>query len=269
MTSEYWPESMLAVVTRLGQGKNECGTRIARGLARHGAPADINDLAKELLQARLDQPRSRGDDAWRIPGELAAAHGVRYGSKAPVDGLFPGDERLSHVHGRCLIGVNWNDPFSPNRAALTNRILPGLDHVISIGSLARWRTASRGPMDTTTKSGLLNLTQHMVSEGASLSMTIGILLPTGMFRPRIFRAQLALSCRESSCSGLLDSAERGKLVASPWRRHVNAASGIPLDRRGSNAMRSIVESTVGSGRMKVELHRSDCRSRSEARERRR
>uniref|UniRef100_A0A7C1G5J9 SDR family NAD(P)-dependent oxidoreductase n=1 Tax=Thermomicrobium roseum TaxID=500 RepID=A0A7C1G5J9_THERO len=268
MTSEYWLEGMVAVVTGPGQGKDECGSRIARGLARYGAPVSVNDLAKELLQATLDQPPSRGNDTWRIPGNFAAAHSARQVinvlavhdrqvhlvvSNATVGGLVSAEERLSNAHGHCQIGVDLSDLLSTSRAALTDRIPRRLGHVINIGSLARWRTAFRGLMDTTTKSGLLNLTQHTVSEGASLSSSVGVLLPTGILRPHIFRAQPDLSRRESSCSGLRDSAEMGKLVASPSHRHAIAASGTPLDRRGGNAMRSIMAYKGRSGRMmKVE-----------------
>lgn len=267
MTSEYSLEGMVTVVTGPGQGKDGCGSRIARGLARYGAPLSVNDLAKEVLQATLDQPPSRGNDTWRIPGNFAAAHSARQVlnvlavhdgqvhllvSNATVDKLVWAEERLSNAHGHFQIGVELSDLLSTSRAAITDRIPRGLGLVISIGSPARWRTAFRGLMGNTTKSGLLNLTQHTVSEGASLSSSIGVLLPTGILRPHIFRVQLDLSCRDSSCSGLLDSAKMGKLVVSSSHRHAIAASATPLDRRGGNAIWSTVAYKGRSGRMKVE-----------------
>lgn len=101
MTSEYWLESMLAVVTRPGQGKNECGTRIARGLARHGAPADINDLAKELLQARLDQPRV----AVTTPGGYPANSLLLTASDMAVRLLWTGCFRVMSDSRMCTVVV--------------------------------------------------------------------------------------------------------------------------------------------------------------------
>lgn len=225
MTSECWLEGVVAVVVGPRQGKAARGSQIPRGLAQCGGPVSVNDLAKELLQATLDRPPSRGNGTWRIPRNLAAAHSARQAittlavhdrqvhilaSNATVNELVPAEERLSNAHSHCQIGVDLSDPFSTCPAALTDRIPSGRSHVITTGSLATRRTDLRDPMNTTARSGPLNLTQHTGSERASS----GVPVPTGIRSPRIFRPNLTGLVIGGTCSGLPDSGETGKLVAS-------------------------------------------------------
>ena len=185
----------VAIVTGASRG---IGRGIARALAKEGATLVVNSRSGDALQASADEMRGYGVEVLEHAGDCAdetvvegmfAALQERFGKLDLLvnnAGTFEGGplDELSIADWDRVMNTNLRAPFLCTRLAMRMMKQKKSGRIINIGSISAHRVRPHSAPYSTSKHGILGLTQVTALEGREYGITCGCLQPGNILTER-------------------------------------------------------------------------------------
>lgn len=185
----------VAIVTGASRG---IGRGIARALAQEGATLVVNSRTADALRTSADEMRGYGVEVLEHAGDCAdeavvegmfAALQERFGK---IDllvnnaGTFEGGplDELSIADWDRVMNTNLRAPFLCTRLAMRMMKQQKSGRIINIGSISAHRVRPHSAPYSTSKHGILGLTQVTALEGREHGITCGCLQPGNILTER-------------------------------------------------------------------------------------
>lgn len=181
-----------AVVTG---GASGLGMGLCIALAREGMNVVVSDIEQEPAEAIADQIRAEGGKAIAVRTDvsdlasvqaLAAAAEQAFGSvqllcnNAGVFMVRQGRD-ATHDDWRWILGVNLWGPIHGVEAFLPGMLAQETEcHICSTSSLAGTLPSNNSVIYSTSKYGLVGMSETLASELAGTNVTVSVVLPAGM-----------------------------------------------------------------------------------------
>jgi NAD(P)-dependent dehydrogenase (short-subunit alcohol dehydrogenase family) len=220
-------------------GNRGIGKGIARGLAAEGAALAITARGADDLERVAAELRAAGADVLAVPADVTDEGQVRELFRRTLErfgrldvlvnnaGTFDGGplDELSVEAWDKVLAINLRAPFLCTREAMRVMKQQGGGRIINVGSISAQRVRPHSAPYSTSKHGLVGLTQVTALEGRDFGISCGCLHPGNV---RIERRQNTGRKEDDEPMMTVEEIARAAVFMATLPPHVNMLEAIVL-----------------------------------------